>query len=225
MQRVAAVLVIVIAGAAHPVVGASATSQGALRGPGELVLPVVSDISFRGSRSRGTIAVSLLIDREGKADDLDVLWGIDVSTDARILRALRSARHQPAMHDGQAVDWRMTFALQLDFGPQPAPAIDHGTNRVRPIGMLIEHASLASHRDELRALGEALGSERGWVLVGVRVDKQGSVSQADLLTGFHPALDAVVLEEVRAFTFEPARIGDRPVAWGLTVRYPIAWRF
>lgn len=61
----------------------------------------------------------------------------------------------------------------------------------------------------------------GTVIVRAMIEKDGTVSSAEVVKGVHPSLDRATVETIQTWRFEPALLNGQPVAtqYHLTIRY------
>jgi TonB family protein len=99
--------------------------------------------------------------------------------------------------------------LAADGGAAPDGALDASAEDAAPVRTA--PVPLAAPSPSYPAAARA-SRHQGTVLVRLDVDETGAVTNASVVSGVDPDIDAAALEAARRMRFEPAREGGRPIA-------------
>ncbi|MDT0632802.1 M56 family metallopeptidase [Rubrivirga sp. S365] len=176
----------------------------------------------------GTAVLQFIVSKEGAVTDLQLLrsTGND-GLDQAAAEAVREARFEPGMQDGQPV--RVRFAVpvtfQLEGGAATPPVPEAGADgvynvaEVQPelVGGLEALQERVVYPEDARAEGV-----EGQVVVQFVVTEAGGVADPAVLRSPDDRLSAAALDAVRGLRFEPGRQGGEAVPVRFAV--PITFR-
>jgi TonB family protein len=201
---------------------------------------------LRESRVEGTVAVSLVVNRYGRPEEISVVQSTHPAFDSVTLATAAGLRFTAAMADGRPVRTRVQIPVQWRL-PADAPTADSGAVASAappaqappaPPSARPDCESTYSLRDvqgppqplnliEFRRMmlthypASMRGAGRGVVQVRFRVGCDGVPSRIAITQSSHLAFNAPTVDLVPMLRFSPARMNGQPVA--VWVELPIEW--
>jgi TonB family protein len=188
----------------------------------EKVDPVYPAEAVR-QRIEGSVVLDARVGASGEVEDATLISGHPTLAAAAI-EAVKQWKYRPYMVDGKpgAVETtvRMNFALSESgydgTATEPAPAPKFPTAPQTDTPQRVRVSQGVMQGMAARKVPPAYPTEakdqgiQGVVLMNVRIDKQGRVSSAEVVSG-EPSLAAAAVEAVRQWKYRPYLLNGKPV--------------
>jgi TonB family protein len=187
---------------ASPAVGGVAATFATQEKPGGEALPrlrpeqtkVLSRVEpvftpeAKASGAKGVVIVEATIDTAGRVTAAKVLRSRGAAVDNAVLEAVRQWTFEPPERESAVV-------LTVRFDPEPRDPPEH---RLRP-----EQTKVLSRVEPVYTPEGRASGVRGVVILEVRLDPAGNVTDAKVLRSRGAAVDRAIVEAVRQWKFEP----------------------
>lgn len=213
---------------------ALASAPGAMSG--DTTLPILANVQqlsraidaqypplLRGAGIGGMATVRMRVAENGQPEDITVVSADRAELGQAALRAMASARFQPARVEGRAVPYRLT--LPVTFQPEggdPPPALIRGRFEADTVPVValesVDELPRIVNAEQMARTFERLyppmlreAGISGQVTVRLLVRADGSVAESEVVSTTRPELRQPALEAMRELRFRPARRGGRAV--------------
>ncbi len=168
--------------------------------------PVYPEIA-RQARVEGMVILEVRADEKGNIVGAKVLRSIPLLDQAAI-DAVKQWKYEPAIVNGKPTP--ILFTVTVRFQADTAP----GT---KPVGAELVNPQLKTYVEPVYPPAAAEKKISGTVVLEIRVDAQGNVSDVKVLKSV-PELDQAAIDAVRKWKYEPAVIDGKAVPVVATVR-------
>lgn len=155
-------------------------------------------------RSRAFMA-SVRVDREGRVIQVTPAEDVEKPFVQPMIAAVKRWQFAPARQGGEPVE------AMLDV-----PVLFTPREMISPDGRAVAPKP-RSQRKPVYPMGLRMAGASGNVVVGFTVSVEGRVVDAWIARSTHPGFDDAALDAVRAWRFEPGRVGGRPVTTRMNV--------
>lgn len=156
------------------------------------------DAEQGGDRPR-TVLVQATVDITGAVTAVTLPEGLPPFLEGPVNRAVRAYRFAPARRNGAAVEATVEVPVLCVAKTEGGPTGERVPPRV------------LTRRDPVYPSSMQQGGFEGRVTLDLEINLEGRVRTAHVVESTHPAFDDAALDAAMAWTFDPARVGDRPV--------------
>lgn len=185
---------------------------------------------------QGRVIVCFVVNKDGSVSDTEVVRGVDPALDVEALRVINTfPKWTPGKQRGQAVAVKYTVPITFKLGPggDETPQPDASDQIKGDVFTTVEEMPKFPGGEEalLKFINKGIkypadaqeGGVQGRVIVSFVVNKDGSVSGAEIVRGVAPSLDAEALRVINTF---PKWTPGKEKGQAVNVKYtvPITFR-
>jgi TonB family protein len=186
------------------------------------VAPVYPPLA-RQARIQGTVTLRIVINKSGDVGNIQLFSGHPMLAPAAI-EAVKHWKYQPYLVEGLPVEFETQVQINFKLGKDPAPegmagdapgGLPPGSigsvapQRVR-VSSGVESGLLVSKVAPHYPPDAREQHIQGTVLLKATIDKEGSVSNLELISG-HPTLAEAAIEAVKQWKYRPYLLNGNPV--------------
>ncbi|MDQ8202289.1 TonB family protein [Pelagicoccus sp. SDUM812003] len=166
----------------------------------------VPTIPASRQNASGEVQALIAVDTYGYVTAVEIENGLDRRVDNEVEEALYRWKFEPAAIAGRAVDCKLRLNLKVNNGLASieAPRVDTVAEALSSPQPRINTSDPRNH---------------GFVLLRLRVDERGFVTDSRVVESTNDRLDGPSLEASKDWRFTPARAGGKPVASTVSVPF------
>lgn len=181
----------------------------------------------RQARIQGTVILKVIITKSGDIGTVRLVSGHPVLAPAAI-EAVKQWKYQPYLSNGEPVE--VTTDVQINFSLAgspppgavgdtpgvPADVIGKGTGGLPRISEAVMRGQRTQKIDAVYPSTALQAGIQGFVLLNVRIDKDGNVAEVTLVSG-HPLLVQAAMDAVKQWKYQPYLLNGAPTELETTV--------
>ena len=190
-------------------------------------VPPVYPPLARQARIQGTVVLNVVITKSGDIGTVRLVSGHPALAPAAI-EAVKQWKYQPYLSNGEPVE--VTTNVQINFSLSdnppsgavgdtpgvPADIIGKGTGGVPRISEAVMRGQRTQKIDPVYPSTALQAGIQGFVLLNVRIDKDGNVADFSLVGG-HPLLVQAAMDAVKQWKYQPYLLNGAPTEVETTV--------
>jgi TonB family protein len=184
-------------------------------------VPPVYPPLARQARIQGTVVLKVVITKSGDIGTLRLVSGHPVLAPAAI-EAVKQWKYRPYLSNGEPVE--VTTNVQINFSLAgnpptgvvgdtpgvPAEIIGEGTGGLPRVSETVMRGQRTQKIDPVYPSTALQTGIQGFVLLNVRIDKDGNVADVTLVSG-HPLLVQAAMDAVKQWKYQPYLLNGAPM--------------